>query len=198
MKVEISLLFCWDICIPHMQVSCVFFACFGGGLVGFCEWDFFVCLFFVCFVVCLGYFKKPLWLVSQSQWGFERRVAIRSGRECAVKAEKSSHFLTQLQNFISVRARKLKSLRAKVSQEGQKSMTQFTQTKEYSWTTLVTLEAHGEGTFHRGWEAHSLHMLLVSLHTKGHNVFFFIQILLFSLFKEINQSVHLRNSSISW
>lgn len=61
-----------------------------------------------------------------------------------VKAQKSSHFVTQLQGFISVRARKLKSLRAKVRKEGQESMTQFTQTKEYGWPTLVTLEAHGE------------------------------------------------------
>lgn len=68
-----------------MQVSWVFFVSFGGGLVAFFEWVFFFLfvLLFVCFVVCLGYLKKTLWLVSQFQSGFERRVAIRSGRECA-------------------------------------------------------------------------------------------------------------------
>lgn len=77
MKVEISLLFCGDICI-----SCMQFAWYLLSVLGM-FWLSFVSGFFVCFVVCLGYSKKPLWLVSQFQSGFECREAIRSGREHA-------------------------------------------------------------------------------------------------------------------
>lgn len=167
-----------------MQVSWVFFVCFGGGLVVF--WSG---VFFVCFVVCLGYSEKTLWLISQFQSGFEHRVAIRSGREHTQLKHGKAATVFQLQDFISVTARK--SLRAKVSKGGQESVTQFVQTKDHSWPTLASLEAHV------GWEAHSSHMLLVSLHTKDHNGFLFsFRYYCLAFFEKIVQSLHLRSSGI--